>query len=951
MLKNLKEMFFSICEIVLDYMKHRLFPVTVVFVLLFSILIRRLFVLQIVEGREHMENFVYKSEKTLTIDSVRGRIYDCNGKLLAYNDLSHAVVFSTDSNEQNIARSRGISVNELRNTVLYQTIQVLQKNGDELSYDFPVIIDKNKKYQFTVEGTQLKNFYKNVYAVTDFELLSKEEKSGGAEHLMDYLLNDTFEISDSYTKDMRLKICACRYKLWMNRYQQYMPVTIAYDISDESAAYLTEHGDELSGIDVTVKSLRRYNDAKYFAHIIGYVGGISEYEMNQLNDNLTSGEKYTGTEMVGKMGIEQYCEDDLRGTTGKETMYVDNLGRVLEVIESTAPTAGNDVYLTIDSDLQKYCYDTLEKEIASILLAQISPGNVSAQEENAKIPITDVYFGLFNNNYISIEKMAEEEASTLERRVYNQVVESRAETLKNIERILRKDHTVVGGLDMYYQDYMQYICEILSKTDIMDTSKIDHESEEYLKYTNDETSLYDYLMYAISCEAIDINALEAVSDYYDNDEIYGLLVDYIVTYLESDNEFSKKIVHSLIITGAITGNDVVNLIYLQGVLPEENDLEYQSFKDGSIGAYEYMLEKIRLVQITPAMLALKPCSGSIVVTDCKTGDVKAMVSYPGYDNNRLTNEVDADYYNTLLNDKTSPMLNRATQVQTAPGSTYKVMSAVTGLTEGVITEDSYVNCSGEFMEIDPPPKCWVYPAMHGGLDVKAAIQHSCNVFFYTVGYRLSFIEENRYKDAYGLERLAKYATEFGLNDLSGVEIAENKPHISDKDAVRSSIGQGTNLYAPVQLSRYVTTIANSGTCYNLTLIDKITDYEGSLVRDNSATVLNTMNDIAPETWDIVHEGMRRVVSINTNPRELIRRVDVDVAGKSGTAQQNEKLPDHALFISYAPYENPEVTVTSVIQFGYASGNASEVTGFIYAYMYDQQKLVGAEMQGNNKTTD
>jgi penicillin-binding protein 2 len=169
---------------------------------------------------------------------------------------------------------------------------------------------------------------------------------------MEYLCSDDrFGLDGDYTNDEKLKIIACRYKLWLNRYQQYMPVTIAYDISEESNAALTEYADELMGIEVVVKSLRRYNDAEYFAHIIGYVGAISDEELSEYNETLSDDDKYSSDEIVGKTGIEQYAESELRGRQGYKTMYVDNLGKVIEVVDSQAASAGNDVYLTIDSDL------------------------------------------------------------------------------------------------------------------------------------------------------------------------------------------------------------------------------------------------------------------------------------------------------------------------------------------------------------------------------------------------------------------------------------------------------------------------------------------------------------------------------------------------------------------------------------------------------------------------
>lgn len=948
----LREILTSIKEIILDYVKHRLFPVTVLIIVLFFVLVHRLFTLQIIEGEEHMENFTYKSKKTLTIESVRGNIKDRNGKLLAYNELSYSVIFSNDPNLANRASELGMEENDLKNDIVYRTIKILESNGDELYVDFPIELASGGEYKYTIKDVQLKNFLKNVYSVTDFDDLSDQEKNSTAKDVVNYLKKEVFEISDGYSAEDELKILACRYKLWMNRYQQYVPVTIAYDVSEESNAAINEHGDELMGIDVSVKSLRRYNDAKYFAHIIGYVGSISDEEMKEYNASLSDEEKYIGDEMVGKTGVEQYCESYLRGVSGSETMYVDNLGKVLETVETVPAKAGNDVYLSIDSDLTKYCYDALEKEIASIILSNLVNMSETEEEENPKIPITDVYFGLFNNNYLSIDKMGNSDASELEKSIYSEFTSTKENTLNRIDSILTSEFTPVANLSTEYQNYMEYICEILGKNGIYDRTMIPSDDQEFIDYTSGATSLEHYLKYAISIEAIDISSLDAESNYYDTDEIYKLLCDYIIKYLNLDTEFDKQIIKVMLQSGKISGDNVVHLLYLQGVLEEDYDKEYEEFKNGGYDSYEFMVRKIKNLDITPAMLALAPCSGSVIVTDVKTGDVLALVSYPSYDNNYLTNEVNAEYYNCLLEDKTTPLYNRACQQRTAPGSTYKVLSSIAGLTEGVFDQSTYVSCSGsKFEKVSPSPQCWAYPGGHGGVEVESAIENSCNMYFYELGYELGMKSDGSYSDAYGVDRLSKYAEMFGLNDVSGVELTEISPRISDNDVVRSAIGQANNLYAPVQLARYVTTVANSGTCYNLTLIDKVTDYEGTLIQDNSATVLSTVDNVSASTWNSVHSGMRRVISLNTPDSELINKINVAVAGKSGTAQEVETKPNHALFISYAPYDAPEVSVTCVIQNGYSSGNARELVGFIYAYMYDPEELSGAEMSGNTVVSD
>ena len=204
----------------------------------------------------------------------------------------------------------------------------------------------------------------------------------------------------------------------------------------------------------------------------------------------------------------------------------------------------------------------------------------------------------------------------------------------------------------------------------------------------------------------------------------------------------------------------------------------------------------------------------MVATDPNTGEVLACVSYPGYDNNRLANTMDSDYYSKLLTNQSRPFYNNATQEKTAPGSTYKPLSAIAGLTEGV------------YEKIEPNPKCWIYPSSHGNLNVSQGIQHSCNDFFYEVGYRLGLNNagdskldsdtsdgkstQNYYSSERGIAKLQKYAEEFGLGDTSGMEIPESAPQISDDNSVLSAIGQGTNNYTTSQLARYITAVANEG---------------------------------------------------------------------------------------------------------------------------------------------
>lgn len=203
----------------------------------------------------------------------------------------------------------------------------------------------------------------------------------------------------------------------------------------------------------------------------------------------------------------------------------------------------------------------------------------------------------------------------------------------------------------------------------------------------------------------------------------------------------------------------------------------------------------------------------------------------------------------------------------------------------------------------------------------------------------------------GLRQLEKYADMYGLTETSGVEIEESAPQISDIDPVRSAIGQGTNNFTTAGLARYITTVANSGTCYNLTLLDKLTDHNGTLINDYEAQVRNTIS-MDSNYWDAIHTGMRRVVEGKAYYNDL----SVHVAGKTGTAQESRSRPNHALFVCYAPYENPEIAMAVRVANGYTSDYAAQIAKDVVAYYYDladEEEIAGTakELTGGSLNAD
>ena len=194
------------------------------------------------------------------------------------------------------------------------------------------------------------------------------------------------------------------------------------------------------------------------------------------------------------------------------------------------------------------------------------------------------------------------------------------------------------------------------------------------------------------------------------------------------------------------------------------------------------------------------------------------------------------------------------------------------------------------------------------MNVVQSLQHSCNVFYYQLGYNMGIDSNGNYDSDLGTDKLRKYAAMYGLDRKSGVEIPEAAPQISDEYSIQSAIGQGTNNFTVSQLNRYVTAVANSGTVYDLTLIDKTTDAAGNLIKDYSAEVDSTMDEINSSTWDLIHQGMEQMVASSTTFTGL----DFSMAGKTGTAQHNELHADHVLFVGYAPAEQLNYRLQSAL---------------------------------------
>ncbi|MEE3480657.1 MAG: penicillin-binding transpeptidase domain-containing protein [Lachnospiraceae bacterium] len=906
--------------------------------------------LQIVRGEGYQSNYNLLTEKTEKLPATRGNIYDRNGVLLAYNRLAYKVTIEDSGIYNNTAEK-----NKALNAELYEIISNIERCGNEIDNDFGIIMNSDGTYSFTSssETAQLR-FRADVFGHAKTHDLGENKKIGLNEktcteaEIIDYLeSNKKFGISSDYDAVMRYKIAVLRYNMSLNSYQKYIATTIASDVNEQTVAYIKEHSDILTGVSIEEDSMRQYNYAESTANIIGYTGTISSEEYNALiekdPDNI---DNYSLTDVVGKSGIEQYMNDYLTGTKGERTVYVDNVGNEIKVAQETKSIPGNDTYISIDANIQESTYKLLEQEVAGIVLsklANIREYKVSDDSKDILIPIYDAYISLLKNGLLSVNDMGNEDATDLEKEVYNILSRKNSDVLDHIRSELNAaEPTVYEAQDEENQDYSTYIIRLLKSKKVLVEDKIDDNDETQKNWSNQKLSVEEYLKYCISQDWIDINAYQTEKKYSDSDEMYISLVDYIINTLSSDSAFKRLVYEYAVRDDLVSGNQLCALLYDQGVL-KPDDAARESLLSGKTSAYNFIKEKLKNLEITPGQLALDPCSASAVVIDPNDGSLLACVSYPGYDTNKLANNVDRAYYTYLNTTTSSPLYNHATQQMTAPGSTFKPLSATAGLAEGVIDTSTLIDDLGIFDKVSNEPRCWIYPSNHGEENVSDAIRDSCNYFFYEVGWRLA--GGNGYNDKTGIAKIQKYASLYGLDRKTGIEIDENTSHVATQYPVMAAIGQSDNNYTTIALGRYATAITNSGKVYKLTLLDKVVDADGNEVQSYAPEVESTVDVLSASQWSAIHTGMREVVE-NMSSYEGF---PIEVAGKTGTAQESKKRPNHALFIGFAPYTSPKYTVAVRIPFGYTSHNAADVAKDILGVCFNLEESkakVGAAVSEN-----
>ena len=432
---------------------------------------------------------------------------------------------------------------------------------------------------------------------------------------------------------------------------------------------------------------------------------------------------------------------------------------------------------------------------------------------------------------------------------------------------------------------------------------------------------------------------KANKDDYDIDDIIGKTgIEYVFEkYLKgTDGEKQKEMAVDGTITGeyvsknAIAGSDVVLTI----------DSNLQKTTEESL---ENCINKIKNGGFSQRYDAQ---GGAAVVMNVNTGEVLATASYPTYEPQWFVGGISQENWAYLRDDTRHPQLNKAIQSTYAPGSTFKMVTAIAGLETGVITTKEKINDTGIYKKYNSEWKCWYYTSYHRGhgyQNVTQALQHSCNYFFYETGDRM------------GIDNLSKYALHFGLGNKTGIELPNEKSGAAASketyakirngatmgpgDTLNASIGQGDNNFTPMQIAKYISSIANSGTVVNPTIIKSVLNSDGTEVSKDEIRkytneklgIVDTDDGIAISdvSLAVAKEGMRMAASeAGGTAYNIFKNFNIEVAGKTGSAEagkdSNGKDLVNAWFVCFAPFDNPEVAVVVMIENGGHGNYAAEV---------------------------
>ncbi len=353
-------------------------------------------------------------------------------------------------------------------------------------------------------------------------------------------------------------------------------------------------------------------------------------------------------------------------------------------------------------------------------------------------------------------------------------------------------------------------------------------------------------------------------------------------------DMEGNIIDSRIEKEAIAGNDVYLTI----------DIDLQ------IAAEDGLRDNVAMIGDAQA--------GALCALDPKSGEVLALASYPSYDLTTYN-----EHYNILLADKANPLYNRALNGVYTPGSTFKVGMVAAGITSGAVKSSTTLPCNGIYTYYDDyQPKCWYYPSSHGAVNAAYALEVSCNCYFYELGRIM------------GIDVMNHYCRSYGLGEHTGIELPEKTgilagPKYREENGllgwtagntIAAAIGQSDNSFTPIQLANYIATVTNGGTRYSLHLLKEVREYgdSGNVIFKTEKEILSTIT-LSSDALYGARQGMKQMAQHDGAVSSYMSGLPITVGGKTGTAQRGPNKNDNRLFVCTAPYNDPEIVISVVIE--------------------------------------
>ena len=355
---------------------------------------------------------------------------------------------------------------------------------------------------------------------------------------------------------------------------------------------------------------------------------------------------------------------------------------------------------------------------------------------------------------------------------------------------------------------------------------------------------------------------------------------------------------------------------------------------------ESLANTIQTLQSTTESGYEKPTEGAAVVINVKTGEIIAMASYPNYNPSLFIGGISSSNWNNYLNDSRHVLVNKAIADQSAPGSTFKMVTAIAGIQSGAIDTQTKINDTGRYTFYkDYQPYCWKRSG-HGWLNVTQAIERSCNYFFYETGRRA------------GIDAIDEVANSFGLGQKTGIELPgeisgilaspQTEKEWTGGKTIQAAIGQLNNAFTPLQMAKYTAMIANGGKNLDVTIIKSIKNSDGTEVSRNeldtfiSQTLNKNTNSgsdltISDENLNAIKEGMKGVTSDDAGTAHTaFANFNIEVGGKTGSASTGKGSNANAWFVGFAPFDDPEIAVAVYVKNGQHGSNTAPIARDIFA---------------------